>query len=348
MAYDAPDIQTLILHLTWLCINVSHWINARFRAVFPSFEHLAALVPQIGITFCTGLFDVVQATAPPPIEWFLSLPTLIPSHVWGVYVLVLRKGSCHKLYIGSGTSTLNNGVKTRLLQHQGRRVEPAHIKTAKDQGYKQVHSSLLAWCNVPRAAHVPVFRTALIAIEAAFHFVFWPMYTPTTQYSFPDGAWDREDLPWTGLSHHNPLTEGVINGVDDIDLTPEQLEHMAAVAAERRRVVRRAYDRNLRANKTLQYSATRLAASRRSQTKVAAKGRFAIAAKTYYCPLCNVTCRSQSDMERHYRADRHINAVADGCGPLHCVPCGHKARDRANLRRHCTSTRHKTLCPPST
>ncbi|KAL1586460.1 hypothetical protein WHR41_05357 [Cladosporium halotolerans] len=288
MAYDAPDIQTLILHLTWLCLNVSDWINPRFRAVFPTSDHLAALFPQLGITFCEGLFDVVQAATAPRIEWFLSLPADIPHHVWGIYVLVLRKGSRYKLYIGSGTG-IKDGVRSRILQHEGRSVEPSHVKQAKDDGYKQVHSSLLAWCNPPTAAQVPAFRTAIIAIEAALHLIFWPMYKRTTRYSFPDGPWARKEYPWDGLCHHNPLTEGVIKGVDDIDLTPEQLEHMASVAAERRRVVRNTWDRKQRASPRPGYMAKRLAVSRKYQPTATAKYHQVIASKAHHCPLCNVT-----------------------------------------------------------
>jgi hypothetical protein len=345
MANDTPDIQTLILHYTWLCLNVSDWINARFRAVFPTYDHLAALFPRLGITFCEGLFDVVQAATAPRIEWFLSLSAVTPKRLWGIYVLVLRKGNRYKLYIGSGTGL--KGVHSRLLQHAGRSVEPSHIKRAKDDGYKQVHSALLAWCDQPTAVQVPVFRTALVAIEAAFHLIFWPMYTRTSKYGFPDaGPWARKDFSWEGLSHHNPLTEGVIKGVDDLDLTPEQLEHMASVAAEHRKDVRNTWDRKQRASPRPQYMAKRLAVSRKYQPTATAKYHAVKASKVFYCDLCDVTTQSKFFKRRHERADRHIKAVADGCGPLHCVPCGHKARDRANLRRHCTSIKHKTRCPP--
>lgn len=343
MRFDATDIQTLILNLTWYCIDVAHWINPRFRAVFPSLDHLAAVFPTLGITFCDGLLDVVQSATPPSINWFFSLPTDLPHRKWGIYVLVLRKGNSFKIYIGSGTSTINNGVRYRILQHKGRRVEPRHVKNAKDAGYKQVLCSLLAWCDTPTPARIPVFRTAIVAIEAAFHLIFWPMYNPTNNYSFPDGPWDRKDYEWQGLCSHNPLTEGVIDGVDNIEYTAEQLEYMATVAAERRRAVRRAYDKKLRANKTAKYSAYRLAASRRSQVKVAAKGRLAIAAKTYHCDTCNITCRDQAQLRRHNDTDRHKASFADGCG-LYCEPCNYQAKDRSVLHRHQSSARHTKRC----
>jgi hypothetical protein len=332
-----------MLHLTWLCINVSDWINPRFRTVFPTFDHLAALLPEIGLTFCDGLFDVVQKATAPGIDWFLSLPTDIPHRTWGIYVLVLRKGREFKLYIGTGTSTVNNGVRYRILQHKGRRVEPSHVKHAKNRGFKQVHSSLLAWCDTPSPARVPVFRTALVAIEAAFHLIFWPMYKTTTKYSFPDGPWAREDFAWTGLCSHNPLTEGIIDGVDNLDFTPEQLQYMADVAAERRRSVRRTWDRNHYKNKTPQFSASRLAASRRSQPKVAAKQKLVVKAKKFHCVPCNRTCRSKWDLDRHLGTDRHKDVVADGCG-LYCEPCKFDAKDRWVLRNHLATATHLRLC----
>lgn len=340
MPYDATDIQGLIIHVTWLCLSVPHWINPRFRLVFPALDNLAAIFPELGIVFVDGLFDVVQSLTPPTIDWFLSLSDVIPHNLWGIYVLVLQRGRKYIIYIGSGTSTVNDGVRYRVLQHKGRRVEPKHIRDAKDRGYKQVHEALLAWCDRPAAAKVPVCRTALVAIEAAFHLIFWPMFKRTTKYGFPDGPWARSAYDWTGVCHHNPLTEGVIVGVDDIQLSAEQLEYMAAVADERRRAVRRDYDRKLRANKTPQYAATRLAASRRHQPKASAKGKAAIAEKRYHCSTCNITCRKKWDLDRHYATPRHAANVADGCD-LHCEPCNYQAKDRSNLRRHLSSARHQ-------
>ncbi|KAI7195754.1 Heat shock 70 kDa protein [Hortaea werneckii] len=174
----------------------------------------------------------------------------IPHNLWGIYVLVLRKGRRYGIYIGSGTSTVNDGVRYRVLQHKGRRVEPKYLREAKKNGWIQVHEALLAWSSRPTAAQVPAFRTAYVAIEAAFHLIFWPMPKRNTEYSFPNGPWERDAYTWTGFCHHNPLTEGVIKGVDDLDLSAEQLEYMASVADERRKAVRRAYDKKLRANKT--------------------------------------------------------------------------------------------------
>lgn len=339
MAYDAQDIQSLIVLVTWLCISVDAYINPRFRAVFPAVENLRAVLPQLSLSFCDGLFDIIQADNAPSIDWFLSLPSDIPRNLWGIYVLVLRKGSRYKLYIGSGTGNFHGGVRTRILQHQNRTVEPSLVRTAKRQGYKQVHSSLLAWCNRPGPAQVPLFRTALVAVEAALHLIFWPMYKTTTRYNFPESPWPRDSLEWAGLCSHNPLAEGVINGVDNIEFTAEQLEAMAAAARQQSRVVRQAYDRKLRANKTPAYRAARLRYSRTNQPKAAAKGKLDIANKRFHCKPCNHTARNGWGLRRHEATPRHASVVADGCG-LYCEPCGYQAKDRNVLHRHQSSQRH--------
>lgn len=342
MPYDAANIQQLMLDITWQCIDVDEWINPRFRTLFPAFDNLAAVYESLGITFCDGLFDIVQASTPPSIGWFLSLPQDLPSKVWGIYVLVLRKGNKYKLYIGSGTSTVNNGVRYRCLQHKGRRVEPLRLSDAKRQGYKQIRCALLAQCDTPVPAHVPAFRTAVVAIEAAFHLIFWPMYTPTTRYNFPDGPWPRDSYTWAGLCTHNPLSEGIIQGVDDLTFTAEQLEHMAAVALQRRRSVKQAWDRKQRQNKTPAYIAFRLKCSRRHQPKAAAREKGYIAAKKFHCTPCEHSFRSKFFLERHCNTDRHKAVVADGCG-LFCEPCQYQAKDRNILRRHLSSARHARL-----
>jgi len=261
--YDAADIHALILHLTWACINVTSWIAPRFRVLFPTFDHVAGLLSKLGLTFVDGLYDIIQSSEPPTIEWLLSLPSDIPSGCWGLYVLVLKKRDQFKLYIGSGTSTSRNGARSRIRQHRRRLVEPQGLRDAKNDGYVQVHKSLLAWYPKPAAKDVPVFRTAIIAIEAALHLIFWPMLKRTTRYGFPDAPWPRIAYHYGGCCTHNPLNEGVIDGKDNIEFTAEQLEDMARLALEHRRARRRAYDRQQRANKTPQYIARIRANSRR-------------------------------------------------------------------------------------
>lgn len=344
---DAEEIDTLILHIIWLCIDVRNWINPRFRALFPTFDHLVALYSEVGIRYCDGLLDILEAADAPPVTWFRALSGDLPRpNIWGVYVLVLQKADLFKLYIGSGTSTVNNGVRYRILQHQGRRVEPHHLAKAKDDGFEQVHCALLATCEVPTPALVPVHRSVIVALEAVFHYIFWPMCNRQTNYGFPDSMWPRSEFEWGGTCSHNPLHEGVISGSDDLELTSEQLEAIAAAALQRRREVRREWDRRVRANQTPEYRAYRLECSRRWQPKAAAIHKRNVDEKKFHCSLCDVSSRNKWGLERHEKTARHKAAVADGCG-LYCEPCKYQAPDRYILHRHQSSARHKRLMEAS-
>lgn len=183
--YDATNIHALILHLTWACLNVTSWIAPRFRTLFPSLDHLAGLYPKLGLKFVDGLYDIIQSDLPPSIELLLTLPTDIPSGFWGIYILVLQRGSEFKLYIGSGTSNARNGVRSRIRQHRSRLVEPKGLRDAKNAGFVQVRECVVAWCPKPSAKDVPVYRTAVVAVESAMHLIFWPMLKNTTAYGFP-------------------------------------------------------------------------------------------------------------------------------------------------------------------
>lgn len=141
--YDATDIHALIVHLVWACIDTKSWKAPRFRVLFPSLDHVAGLFPKLGLTFVDGLYDIIQSSTPPTIDWLLSLPSDIPPGCWGVYVLVLRKGNHYKLYVGSGTSSSRNGARSRIVQHRGRRCEPRGLRDAKRAGYVQIHECLL-------------------------------------------------------------------------------------------------------------------------------------------------------------------------------------------------------------
>jgi hypothetical protein len=338
--YDAADIHALILHLTWACLNVTSWIAPRFRVLFPSFDHIAGLHPKLGLTFVDGLYDIIQSSAPPTIEWLLSLPSDIPSGCWGVYVLVLKRGEEYLLYVGSGTSTSRNGARSRILQHKRRLVEPEGLRIAKNAGFVQIHECLLAWCPKPAAKDVPVFRTAMVAMEAAMHLIFWPMRKVTTRYGFPDAPWPRNAYKYGGCCTHNPLIEGVIDGKDPIEFTAKQLEDMARLALEHRRAWRRDYDKKQRANKTPQYIARIRANSRRQTPDTLAKRQRDVKVKRFHCTPCDKSFGTNYLLGRHLATDRHKSVVADGCG-LFCEPCNYQAKDRNVLHRHQSSARHK-------
>jgi hypothetical protein len=255
-------------------------------------------------------------------------------------VLVLRKGEEYMLYIGSGTSTSRNGARSRVVQHKGRLVEPEGLRDAKNAGYVQIHESSLAWCPKPPAKDVLIFRTAMVAMEAAMHLIFWPMLKVTTSYGFPDAPWPRNTYKYGVCCTHNPLTEGVVNGQDNIEFTAEQLEDMARLALEHRRAWRRGYDRQQRANKTPQYIARIRANSRREIPDSLAKRQRDVRLGRFHCTPCDKSYGTNSLLDIRLATDRHKAVVADGCG-LFCEPCNYQAKDRNVLHHHQSSARHK-------
>lgn len=338
--YDAADIHALVVHLTWACINVTSWIAPRVRVLFPTFDHVAGLLPSLGLTFVDGLYDIIQSSEPPTIDWLLSLPSDIPSGCWDLYLLVLRRGEEFKIYIGSGTSMFKTGVCTRISQHKRRQVEPKGLRDAKNAGYVQIHECLLAWCPKPAVRHVPVYRTALVALEAAMHLIFWPMLKATTRYGFPDAPWPRNTYKYGGCCTHNPLTEGVIEGKDNIEFTAEQLEDMARLALQHRRAWRRTYDRQQRANQTPQYIARIRANSNRQTPLSLAKRQRDAKLHRFHCTPCDKSFGTKALLARHIVTDRHKSVEADGCG-LFCELCNYQAKDRNVLHRHQSSARHQ-------
>jgi hypothetical protein len=95
-------LLALFIGAIWAGVNVKSYISPRFRVVLGSEAIVAALFGLADVTFCYGLLDVVQSLTPPPVSWFEKLSPAIPTNVWGIYVLVLKKaGYDALLYIGS-------------------------------------------------------------------------------------------------------------------------------------------------------------------------------------------------------------------------------------------------------
>jgi hypothetical protein len=140
------NARECMLDISWRCLNApGGWVNPRFTAVAPTRPDLSSLFSSLGLRFCHGLLNIVQASEPPPVEWFETLPDQRLKNFWGIYVLVLRKdGHRAGLYIGSGTAL--GGVRTRIRQyyrpfpHTASSCVRKYIKWR----YSIVHSSLLA------------------------------------------------------------------------------------------------------------------------------------------------------------------------------------------------------------
>lgn len=66
------------------------------------------------------------------------------------------------------------------MQHIRRDAELSLLKAAKDEGFKQIHIAVLAWCRQPAAIQISICRVVVMALEAAFHYLFWSM--PSTNH----------------------------------------------------------------------------------------------------------------------------------------------------------------------
>ncbi|KAF2789274.1 hypothetical protein K505DRAFT_365742 [Melanomma pulvis-pyrius CBS 109.77] len=98
---------------------------------------------------------------------FESLSDVVLANVWGVYVLVLKKPRRRDLmYIGSGTAS-HRGLRARLYEHEHGVLCPRYVADAQRAVCRTYHKALLAYCS-----NIPVYRTVIVAVEAALSAVF--------------------------------------------------------------------------------------------------------------------------------------------------------------------------------
>lgn len=84
-----------------LCLSllVQKTSSVGFLTIFPTFDHLADLYPDLKIIYTDKLLEIAGKSSPPSAKWFLSLPgRLLAPKDWGIYVVVLQKGSSRPLY----------------------------------------------------------------------------------------------------------------------------------------------------------------------------------------------------------------------------------------------------------
>lgn len=109
------ELAKYIVDKCWSCIQKFLSLNLTLGFIFPAIERLQDVFNLAGVEFCTGLWDVVCGSAPPPFTWLVGLANDIPPHVWGIYVIVFQKQSEKpRIYIGSGTA-VSQGARARLV-----------------------------------------------------------------------------------------------------------------------------------------------------------------------------------------------------------------------------------------
>jgi len=223
MAFEATTILQLVLLLTWNCpctvpANQKHPL---FAQIITSHIILKEIASATSLVFAPGLFDTLQAAAPPTIAFFKSLPTNTDKR-WAIYLLLLEKpGYRPKIYIGSGTNSLR-GVSARFSEYNRAEALPQYVQKALDDSYTIAYRGLLCWTAIPPAALQPKIRILFVAMEAAFFYVFWAVKGLKRDYGMSHIChWPCDTLEYNGLCSYCALAEPVSG---DFDLTSEQLE----------------------------------------------------------------------------------------------------------------------------
>ena len=353
LASEANAILQFVILITWKCLTDTplkrkHTLFARF---ITSLSVLQGIATTASLTFAPGLLEVLQAAAPPTIEFFKRLPTDASSR-WGIYTIVLEKPECRpKLYIGSGTSKMR-GVSGRLRAYEVGDSLPRYVKHALDDDYVIVYKGLLCWISLPTPALQPVSRLLMLALEASFAYMVWAMRTRTRDYGMSHVClWDRSTLEWDGLCSHCSLNEGVCG---DFDLSAEELEAQAVDKEEKRLAMKADNSTNYHYKQMAEnydeyvgrLEARRVNNQGRVTKLQALNTKKAVATKKFYCKLCDKAVGSSSSLRLHKKSAKHIRNARGAAIPFRCAPCNLDFNYQSDLSRHKKSARHQKKIAP--
>lgn len=318
MAFDATTILQLVLLLTWTCLNMASERRKHpiFSKVLSSQVIVEQLLASASLAFAPGLFEVVQASTPPTIAWFKSLPS-DDNKRWAIYLLILEKPFCRpKIYIGSGTDS-KFGVHNRFIQYNRGTNLPSFVSRALKDGYGIVHKGTLCWAPIPLVVDVPVLRVLFIALEAAFSFVFWAMQSKKDNaFGMVEMCrWGRDTLEYDGLCSHSPLIE-IVPG--DFSLSAEELEAQAAVFLKRHQEYMHEHYTKTKAKDPVEFLARKAEIQRtfreNNPDKEKANGDRcrdnAVKEKKHYCAVCSFAFRTKTSLTNHLKRKVHRDRVA--------------------------------------
>jgi hypothetical protein len=184
MLFGTADLHSLLCYITWTNIHEFRYGNPVFRHVLPTQSCLSEMVSMLGLSFCAGLWDLLNSADPPSISWLQEHHADAPPNVWGIYLLILRKSGQRPLvYVGSGTAA-HRGLRARLSEHSRRKMSPTYLKWALANGYDISHTILLATCPIPSSSLIPVLRTTIVALESSFAALFWALQNKSKSYGY--------------------------------------------------------------------------------------------------------------------------------------------------------------------
>lgn len=359
-----------------LCVPASGK-NGIFAKVFYEEEVLFDIASDANLMFCPGLLDVVLSPTPPDIDFFKKLPVKYLG-LWGVYCLVLEKPGCIPvIYIGEA-SNKDKGIPLRWRAYNNpdvyREELPSKVRDFLDDGYKITHKAVLVYAPIPSAGDVPRVRCLFYVLEATFAFYFWAMFGDKDYQIESCCPWDRKSLTYGGLCSHSSLNDPM---KANLKLSREELEELAAEAAEEKRLKKNRAGREFRErekrldpegvkqknrdryinNKEAMTARTKACKDRRmadpvrhdewkadERKKYPNKREAILASKKYYCATCNTACGKPGELANHMKSATHLRRVKwaeEGTeGLFHCEPCDKYFDKAKTLRSHQKSGPH--------
>jgi hypothetical protein len=336
----------LVLCWTLLTLSPSRLVNPTHEIFFPTKDDLSAMLAYV--TFAPTILKLLAAAASPTINLFRRLPSIKRS-VWGVYLVLMEKRGCRpKVYIGSGTNSLN-GVHMRSRDYYRPKSKniSRRIKKALTEGYRITRIGILCQTPIPSAMYRYRLRSLFIILETAFAFTLWTMHSRTKSYGVPKLLpWAIEALEYDGLCGHSPLWEEIVD--ENLGLTPEQIafkEVEAAIRAKQsaRRAERR-YHARLRRKDPGAYITSMRAKNKRGRDTVKDQARFP-------CKPCKANFQSAGALEIHETRAEHIATVTGvtkkevvdaikTAKTYYCQPCDKAFATSESLTRHKKQSEH--------
>ncbi|CAO2656863.1 Nn.00g056660.m01.CDS01 [Neocucurbitaria sp. VM-36] len=353
MADSAPGVLKFVLEVTWTCLNdtPSVYKNPLFTRFFTSMEDVETIASTASINFAPGLFEALHSDSPPGIQFFKSLPT-VDGLVWAVYVLILEKpGYPPRIYIGVATNA-KSGVSARFKHYDEGEYLPRYVKSSLAEGFTIVTKRVICWVPIPTPAMVPINRLLFYSLEATFTCLFWAMKC-SLEKDFGMGhicPWDRATLEYSGLCSHSSLNDGIIG---DFDLTPEELESIAAEKEakfrEHKAVNACNYHYKQMATNYDEYigkSSERVAKSRalnpgRDKAHQARRVAESKANMTYHCTPCDLTVGTKQNYNNHMKTNGHAIEANAKTRPFKCRCCNIAFARQMTLNRHNKLPKHQ-------